>query len=130
MNTSEKGALTESKAVEYFVKENFTVFLPFSDTCSIDLICVKGVQLTRIQCKTGRISKNRETIDFNARSCNKQLIKDYHGKIDFFFVYVTELDKKYLIPIDKVGKNSMSLRLVPTKRKKKNTNFALDFEVK
>lgn len=130
MNTNEKGAITEAKAVEYFTRKGYTVFLPFADTCSIDMLVVKDDKVLRIQCKTGALTDNGNNLAFSAKSVNKQIIKDYHGKIDFFFVYCQDLDRKFLYPIEDAGKSEVNIRLLPPLKKDSRINFAETYEIK
>jgi hypothetical protein len=56
---------------------------------------------------------------------------DYHGEIDVFLVYCPEIDKIYKVPVELTGKNSMQLRIKPTKSRAPKTtiNWAADFEI-
>jgi hypothetical protein len=78
-----------------------------------------------VQCKTGWLSKDGETITFNTasnhyhykggRTTNAR--RNYRGQIEYFAVYSPDNDKVYLIPVDHVGTTQANLRLVETRAK-------------
>ena len=90
----------------------------------------------RIQSKKASIypSRSKGTLWIKSightRKDQKLISYDYVGVVDFISGYYAALDKCYLIPIDKVGKRGITLRLLPTKNgQKKGINWAKDFEL-
>jgi hypothetical protein len=80
------------------------------------LVIEQNGTFIRIQCKTGKLNKNKSSITFRATSVyshakGKYVIKHYKDDVEFFGVYAPEIDSCYLIPVDKVGTNTGTLRL-------------------
>jgi hypothetical protein len=56
--------------------------------------------------------------------------RSYKGQIEYFAVYVEQLGKVYLVPVEAVGSAKAMLRLTPTKNKQeKNIRWAQDYEL-
>jgi len=56
--------------------------------------------------------------------------RHYRGDVEYFAVYSPDLDKVYLIPIDHVGTNQASLRLVPAKNNQQHgIRMTQDYEL-
>jgi hypothetical protein len=56
--------------------------------------------------------------------------RNYSGQCDYFCVYVEELNKIYLLPVDDVGTSLATLRLVPSKNnQEKHVRWAKDYEL-
>jgi hypothetical protein len=98
----------------------FRVYLPFSENTRCDLVVDDGIQLGRVQCKSGRLRSG--AVRFNACSSyahhpNPKVAKrDYTGEIDYFGVYCRETGGVYLVPIDEVPvKRQGALRVEPAR---------------
>lgn len=130
MNTTLIGDIVEQKAILHFMQYGFNVSKPISNT-AYDLI-IEGNSLYRIQCKKARLkgdylifkvcSDQYDSINGRGRKSY-----DYHGKIDYFYSYCFELDRHYLVPINKVGKTEFTIRVNEPKTLYKNMNLEKDF---
>jgi hypothetical protein len=111
------------------------VYLPFGENTRCDLIIDDGIELARVQCKTGRL--RRGAIRFNACSsyahhaAPRNTTRDYQGEVDFFAVYCPETCGVYLIPIDQVPlKRQGALRVDPARNgQRRRIRLAADFEI-
>src|ERR1051325_9239998 len=104
-NSSAKGNISESKVLAAFTEAGYTVLLPFGTGVAYDLVIDDGVNLSRVQMKTGRLRKG--CVLFAAYSTNgskgNQRRRDYKGKADLFAVYCPDNDKIYLVSVDEVS---------------------------
>ncbi len=56
--------------------------------------------------------------------------RHYRGQADYFAIYIEQLGKVYLVPVDAVGTTQAMLRLAPTKnRQEKSVRWAHDYEL-
>lgn len=56
--------------------------------------------------------------------------RNYRGQIDYFAVYVPQIQKYYLVPVDIVGTKEGVLRLEPTRNKQeKHVRWAKEYEL-
>jgi hypothetical protein len=56
--------------------------------------------------------------------------RNYRGQVDYFAVYVPQIQKYYLVPVDVVGTKEGVLRLEPTKNKQeKHIRWAKEYEL-
>ena len=107
-----------------------------SDCTKLTLVIEDGDgQFWRIQCKTGWMDDEQTVIKFATASSYNHTAKQkgwrhYRGQVDYFAVYVEQLGKVYLVPIDTVGITQAMLRLAPTKnRQEKNVHWAHNYEL-
>lgn len=112
-----------------FLKAGKVVLTPHGDSQRYDLVLDEDGKFIRIQCKTGRVVNG--VIKFPCCSTNwlQGTSKSYKGQVEFFAIYVPELDKIYVVPVDQVGVKEANLRLDPTKQgQAKGVRWAKDFE--
>lgn len=89
----------------------------------------------RIQCKTGWLNEDKSKIMFAKASSMNYTVKikgwrSYKGQCEYFAVYVENLRKVYLIPLDEVGASHATLRLIPSKNnQEKHVRWAKDYEL-
>jgi hypothetical protein len=114
MNTGSIGNLSEAKILAALVKAGYLVSYPFGDGYKYDLVIDDGKRLSRVQCKTGRVRGG--VLKFNGCSMPGNGVKrqGYKGAADFFAVLNPEDEQVYLISVNEVGENDVSLRLIPT----------------
>jgi hypothetical protein len=114
---------------------DLAVYLPFGENTRCDLIIDDGRELSRVQCKTGRLRLG--AIRFAVCSCYGhhrnpgQSRRTYEGQIEFFAVYCPETKGVYLVPIEDVPlKSQAALRVEPARnRQKRNIRPAADYEI-
>ena len=98
-----------------FVRKGWSIFLPYGEDSSIDLLIEKEGKYSRVQIKTTK--PIADVIHCRTKSSNNWQVKKYtKNDIDLFGIYDYENKKGYLIPIEKVeGMTDVSLRLGKTK---------------
>lgn len=122
MNTNQIGLISESKILTRFLEKGEIVLKPVGDQ-RYDLVLDRGGDFMRVQCKTGRI-KDNGAIEFGTSS----LDKSYIGEIDYFAVYVPEINTVFLVPVNDVGEKKGYLRLLlPANKQKKHINYAYKY---
>jgi len=113
----------------------YGVYLPFGENTRCDLILERGEQLSRVQCKTGRLRQG--AIAFAVCSCyghhrNPTTARRvYTGQIDPFAVFCRDTAGVYLIPIEDVPtKSAAYLRVDPPRNnQRERVRFAADYEI-
>ena len=118
-----------------FVDAGLEVSIPFGENCRYDLVLDDGSQLSRVQCKTGRLRDG--TVRFSTASTYghhpspRETRRHYAGQIDAFAVYCPETEGVYLVPIDEIGARSGAyLRVTrPRNGQRERIRFASDFEI-
>ncbi|MGH3052894.1 MAG: group I intron-associated PD-(D/E)XK endonuclease [Gaiellaceae bacterium] len=81
----------------------FVVLLPFGENARYDLVIDNGEQLSRVQCKTGRLREGAvrfkacSTYAHHARCVTAS--RDYHGEVDYFAIHCPQTAGVYLVPI-------------------------------
>lgn len=139
INNKTIGELSEAIIMAKLLEAGYGVLTPFGDNRRYDLVIEDADgNFYRVQCKTGRVSKDGAYIEFRTASSyyhtkagkTSHGKKDYRGEIDYFAVYCPAMKNAYLIPIDHVGISSANLRLRPTTNKQeKNVRWAKDYEI-
>jgi hypothetical protein len=133
------GELSEAIIIARLLSVGYVVLTPFGENTRYDLVIEDADgQFWRVQCKTGWLSEDNATINFNTasnhyhykggRTTNAR--RNYRGQIEYFAVYCPNTDKVYLVPVDHVGTTNAYLRLVETANKqKKGVHWAKDYEL-
>lgn len=133
-NTKLIGERTEAIVLAELLKIGKVVLLPFGDNQRYDMVIDEDGKFIRVQCKTARLDRGRETgsIIFNARSANRAgTERHYKGQADMFAVYYPGNKKVYMVPVDDVGHTVVALRLEPCHNKQvKGIRNAEDYELK
>jgi PD-(D/E)XK endonuclease len=98
----------------------FAAFVPFGENTRYDLVIDNGENLSRVQCKTGRLRQGAirfATCSSYGHHVNPQTARrHYAGEIDYFAVYCPETAGVYLIPIvDVPAKTNAALRVTPAR---------------
>lgn len=127
-DTSQRGLISHTAILNRLVQLGFEVLLPWADHlgydlayyvtkehCSFGFFVHRESHLVRVQCKTGRLTKNGSCLEFstvsvtaNRRGVN--LKKAYAGKAEYFAVYLPDNGKVYMVAVDEAPKNDMTLR--------------------
>jgi hypothetical protein len=132
------GTISEYASVTCLLRVGYNVLLPVGQMHRYDLIIEDADgRLWKVQVKTGRLTKEGATISYsnvsqtyhyngvNNRSGTRR--QDYFGQVDYFAVYVEDLQKVYLIPTDHA---TGTLRLKETKNnQEKLVRWAKDYEL-
>ncbi len=131
MNTKTVGQLSEAIILAEFMKRGEVVLLPFGDNERYDIVLDRDGEFIRVQCKTARYV--RGCVDFSTASSQVHRDKgrqNYIGQADLFAVYCPPLGKVYIVPVATASKNSMCLRIEPTKNNQDTgVNWASDYEM-
>lgn len=87
--------------VEALLRRGYSVSVPQSSNERYDLIVDVG-RLLRVQVKTGRLRNGAVTFSTRSVRVNSRGAhwRDYHGEIDYFFVYCPDTDGVYAVPIE------------------------------
>jgi PD-(D/E)XK nuclease superfamily protein len=112
MTTNEKGNIGLAKVINSLVTNEFSIYLPFSDTSPIDLIVAnKKLETKKLQIKYIKAIKNIVTIRFSSVVNGKRILVDPTG-VDFWAVYCPDNDRVFYIPSVLVkGKKNFSFRI-------------------
>jgi PD-(D/E)XK endonuclease len=111
------GLVSHTAVLNRLVQLGFEVLLPWASHLGYDMAYYvveehrnfgffvhREAHLVRIQVKTGRLSEDGSTFDFNTVSTTpgkvKNKIKGYVGKAEFFAIYLPENGKVYMLRID------------------------------
>ncbi len=130
MNTTFLGDLVEQKAILKFMQYGLNISKPITNTV-YDLI-LDGNKLYKIQCKKANFKDDYITFKvcsdlYDNKHGRGRKSHDYHGLIDYFYSYCFELDRHYLVPIEKAGTSLFTIRLNQPKSTYKNMNLEKDF---
>jgi hypothetical protein len=110
-------------------------YLPFGENTRCDVVLELNGQLTRVQCKTGRLREGaiRFALCSNyGHHRNPQTYhRDYRGQVDYFAVYCPETTGVYLVPIlDLPGSRCAYLRVDPPRNsQRRKVRFAAPYEI-
>lgn len=120
--------MTELKIAVRLLEMGKVVLRSMGEGCRYDLLIDDSGKFTRVQCKTGRLRNG--VIIFNAISqyAWKKEYRRYDGHADLFGVYCQQLDKVYMVPVEKVGTRRGWLRVQPPKNNQLTGLMAKDFE--
>ena len=117
------------------VDAGLEVSVPFGENCRYDLVVDRTGELTRVQCKTGRLRHG--AVRFSTASTYGHLPsphdarRHYLGQIDAFAVYCPETEGVYLIPIGEVLSRSNAYLRVESPRncQRKGIRFASNYQI-
>lgn len=127
-DTSQQGLISHTAILNRLVQLGFEVLLPWADHLGYDLAYYiveehrnfgffvhREARLVRVQCKTGRVTKDGNCFEFNTVSISAgkrgNLKKGYVGKAEYLAVYLPENGKVYLITVNEAPRSSdMTLR--------------------
>ena len=127
-DTSQRGLMSHTAILNRLVQLGFEVLLPWADHLGYDLAYYvteehrsfgffvhRENHLVRVQCKTGRVTKDGSCFAFNTVSISAgkrgNLKKGYLGKAEYFAVCLPENGKIYMIAVNEApGRTDMILR--------------------
>jgi hypothetical protein len=135
-HTQKTGDISESAVITRLLQCGYIVLTPYGQMHRYDLVIEDAEgKFWRIQVKTGWLNDDRSIIRFATASSMNYTVKNkgwrnYRGQCEYFAVYVEDLNKVYLLPVDDVGTSLATLRLVPSKNKQeKYVRWAKDYEL-
>jgi prevent-host-death family protein len=121
MDSNVKGAVAEQAIVLAATKLRVPVWEPVNEHGRADLVLEIGGRLFRVQCKWGRLNPDGSAIVVRVGcsrcSPNGYIRTTYSAQeVDLFGIYAGELDRCFLVPIERVeGKHQLHLRLSPAR---------------
>lgn len=132
MDPKSKGERTEAKVLSRLVELGYRVLTPFGESCEYDFVIDDGVELRRIQVKTGRKSDGKVIASlsrtrFNSKGAKRESYPE--GSIDAFVIYCPEEDLTFWVDPQEAGDTQISIRIDPPHedhRANKNINWAAD----
>lgn len=129
MESHRKGDLTEALVVAELKRREIPVSKPVGDNERYDLVAESAGGLWKLQVKTGWLKDG--TIRFHGKSQHTNAAGNvyelYDGDVDFFVVYVDELEELYLVEESSVRSN-MRLRVDKPDQYDRSINWADAFE--
>lgn len=130
--TSDIGDRANANVLAALLRHKSAVLLPFGDSLRYDLVFEEDGAFFRVQSKHGVVKKG--TIQFRAYSStgkgDAKKVENYRGQAEYFGVYVSELGRTYLVPVEDVSVTTGVLRLEPTANKQaKGIRWAKDYEI-
>jgi hypothetical protein len=113
----------------------YSLLVPFGENTRYDLVIDDGVELKRVQCKTGRLRDG--VVWFATASCYGHhrnpatARRSYKNQIDYFAVYSPETEGVYLVPLDHVQTESnAALRIDPPRNnQRRRVRYAADYQI-
>jgi PD-(D/E)XK endonuclease len=135
-HTDKTGDISEAAITVHLLQSGYEVLTPYGKNHRYDLMIEDADgKCWRVQCKTGWMDEAHTVITFATASSYNHTAKQkgwrsYKGQVDYFAVYVEQIGKVYLVPVNAVGAAKAMLRLTPTKNKQeKNIRWAQDYEL-
>jgi hypothetical protein len=110
--------------------------VPFGENTRCDLLIENGDDLSRVQCKTGRLRKGAVVFAvcsaYGHHRNPATARRTYEGQIDLFAVYSPETAAVYMVPLQDVEtRTSAALRIAPPRNgQRKRIRLAADYELK
>lgn len=130
--TSALGERAEGAVLAAILHAGWTALLPFGGSHAYDLVGEKEGEFFRIQVKHGAVRDG--AVMFRAYSSSgkgtAKVVRNYHGRADYFGVYCSELNRVFLVPVNDVGTGTITLRLTPAKNGQvAGIRFAADYDL-
>lgn len=133
MTSNQKGTIAETAVIHAAAKLDVPVLKPVNDGLRYDLAFDLGRRILRVQCKWAAC--RGDVITINCRTCRRARHGYVHAsystdEIDAIGAYCLEVDRCYLIPVDRVaGRPTIRLRLAPTRNNQsRGINWAENFD--
>jgi hypothetical protein len=135
-HTQKTGDISESAVITRLLQCGYIVLTPYGQMHRYDLLIEDADgKFWRIQVKTGWLNEDHSIIKFATASSMNYTVKNkgwrnYRGQCEYFAVYVEDLNKVYLLPVNDVGTSLATLRLAPSKNnQEKHVRWAKDYEL-
>jgi len=130
MSTKQVGGGSEAVVLAELVNRGYSVAIPFGDNDPYDLLVDAGIELYRVQVKTGWLERGRVRFKTGSKTTRdgEPTIEDYaEGEVDAFAVRCEELGTLYWVPFAEVGSKSTYLRVEPAAIDHPSINDAAEF---
>ncbi len=107
------GDWVQSEVETFLLRNGQVIALVKNASAPYDLVWDRGEERLRIQVKKGRVRDGVIYFTVNPRSRNAKGLhaKSYVGKIDAFMVFVPEISKFYLVPIEDAPHGATHMQL-------------------
>lgn len=132
LTTDQKGTIAETAIAHAAAKLRLCVLKPLNDGARYDLVLDVG-RLLRVQCKWA--TRQGDVVVVRCRTFRRTRDGYASGnytanEVDLIAAYCAELDRCYLVPIERVdGRGGIWLRLKATRNnQQKRVNWANDYE--
>jgi len=130
MDAHERGDATEAAVIAELKRRGIAVSRPFGDNERYDAVVATPTdRLLRIQIKTGWVADG--VIEFHGKSqhtnADGNTYDTYEGDVDYFLVYVPELETMYLVG-EWEFETGMQLRIEAPARTDPSIHWAADYE--
>lgn len=132
-NSKAIGDVAQAQVLAALLGQGKRVLMPFGDNCRYDLVVEENGRFSRIQCKTGRITRGAVVFAVASSQYHRGgKRQSYQGQIDAFGVFCPDNDKTYIIPIvDLPLVREAKLRLAsPGNSQLKGIRWAARYEVR
>jgi len=132
-NSKTIGDVTRSQVLAALLRQGKRVLIPFGDNARYDLAVEEAGVFTRVQCKTGRVSRGAVVFPVASSQYHRGgKRRSYQGQIDAFGVFCPDNGKTYIIPIaDLPLVREAKLRLTsPGNAQIKGIRWAARYEVR
>ncbi len=127
MHKKTKGSIAELAVAGRLMEDGWHVLFPYGENMRYDLAAERDGGFLRIQVKY--VTPKDGALKVNCRSSNNWSVLHYSARdIDMIAVYNPDTQRIYFVPVKKIRKSAMVLRLAPTKNKQKaNIRYADSF---
>lgn len=123
------GEVSEAQIVAALVRAGFVVLKPLGDNQRYDLVLDEKGKFSRVQVKTGRIKRGAIRFPTSSSCRGSRGRRTYHGEVEYFGVFVPEINRSYLIPVEVTGRFSCNLRVAQPQNNHGGLHWAEDFEL-
>jgi|ERR1035437_4238080 hypothetical protein len=129
MNSNKKGDIGLANVIVDVIKKGFFVFLPFSDTTSVDLIIAdEKMKIMRVQIKYISMDKTGVIQIITSSVVNGKKIPVDLSKTDIWAIYCPDNNEIYYVSaIELLGKKALSLRINESKIKNNYVHYAKNY---
>lgn len=124
------GSVSEGMVLAALLRSGYNVLLPFGGGLRYDMAFDDGTGIQRVQIKTGRVVGG--SVQFSGCSVNRDTGKrsGYQGQAEFFGVHCPANRKCYLVPVEGMPSNTVTLRVDPPGNGQvKGIRLAQEFEI-
>jgi hypothetical protein len=128
MSTIARGNAAEAAVLKALIDAGMHALIPFGGGVAFDLLAAtEDAALYRLQVKSGRL-RNGCVLFNTCATDHGSGRQDYRGRADFIAVYVAELDRVFVVPVDECPSYLCSLRVRGTRNnQRRRVRLAEDY---